>query len=83
MSHDLERVAQLLAALPPAPRGWVEAAQELPLARERLDELVARAQADERFRQIVLADLEAALAAEGYEPDDALVRALRTRLSHE
>jgi type VI protein secretion system component VasF len=83
MSYDLERIAQLLAALPPAPRGWVEAAQELPLARERLDELVARAEADERFRQIVLADLESALAAEGYEPDDALVRALRTRLSHE
>jgi hypothetical protein len=83
MSYDLERIAQLLAALPPAPRGWVEAAQELPLARERLDELVARAEADERFRQIVLADLEGALAAEGYEPDDALVRALRARLSHE
>ena len=83
MSYDLERIAQLLAALPPAPRGWVETAQELPLVRERLDELVARAEADERFRKIVLADLERALAAEGYEPDDALVRALRTRLSHE
>jgi hypothetical protein len=83
MSYDLERIARLLAALPPAPRGWVEAAQELPVARERLDDLVARAETDERFRQIVLADLEGALAAEGYEPDDELVRALRARLSHE
>jgi len=83
MSYDLERIALLIAALPPAPRGWVEAAQELPLARARLDELVARAEADERFRQQVLVDLEGALAAEGYVPDAALVRLLRARLASE
>ena len=83
MSYDLERIARLLAALPPAPRGWVEAAQQLPLARERLDELVARAEANQRLREQVLADLEGALAAEGYDPDDALVRALRARLTPE
>ena len=81
MTYDAQQIAQLLAALPPAPRGWVEAAQELPLARAQMDEIVARAEADERFRARVLADLEAALAAEGYELDDALLRALRNRLS--
>ena len=80
MSYDAERIAQLLAVLPPAPRGWVEAAQELPLARLRIDEIVAHAEADERFRAQVLADLEGALAAEGYEADPALVEALRARL---
>jgi hypothetical protein len=78
MSYDDEQIAKLLAALPPAPRGWVEAAQELPLAR--LDEIVARAEADARFRAHVLADLEGALRAEGYDPDPALVEALRVRL---
>ena len=79
MSYDDERISQLLAVLPPAPRGWVEAAQELPLARLQIDEIVARAEADERFRARVLADLEGALAAEGYEPNPALVEALRVR----
>jgi len=41
---------------------------------------VAHAEADERFRAQVLADLEGALAAEGYEADPALVEALRARL---
>ena len=28
--YDEERLGELLAVLPPAPLGWVEAAQELP-----------------------------------------------------
>jgi hypothetical protein len=80
MRYDYEQLAQLLAALPPAPRGWVEAAQELPLVRPSFDEIVARAEADAEFRARVVADLEAALTAEGYEPDDALLRVLRARL---
>jgi hypothetical protein len=80
MTYDAERIAELLRALPPAPRGWVQAAQELPFARRDLDEIVARAQADAEFRARLVADLEAAVAAEGYEPDAALVEALRARL---
>ncbi|HEX6700267.1 MAG TPA: hypothetical protein VF101_05995 [Gaiellaceae bacterium] len=80
MSYNAERIAELLAALPPAPRGWVDAAQELPLARLRIDEIVARAEADARFRARALADLEGALAAEGFEPDPLLLEALRARL---
>jgi hypothetical protein len=75
-----ERLAMLLRLLPPAPRGWVEAAQELPLARRGLDRIVARAEADLRFRELLIADLEAALALEGVEPDPAIVEALRRKL---
>jgi hypothetical protein len=79
--YDEIRLAELLAALPPAPRGWVQAAQELPLARLGLDDLVRRAEENAVFRRNLMADLEAALAAEGIEPDPALAAALRKRLS--
>ena len=81
--YDEERLAELLRALPPAPEAWVRAAQELPFARRELDEIVERAVADVAFRKALVADLEAALAREGYEPDAALVAALRVRLSLE
>ena len=80
-SYNEERIADLLSALPPAPEGWVRAAQELPAARRDMDEIVARAEADQRFRQAAIADLEAALAAEGYDVDEKLLPALRQRLS--
>jgi hypothetical protein len=79
--YDDIRLAELLAALPPAPRGWVQAAQELPLARLGLDDLVRRAEDDATFRRTLVADLETALQAEGIEPDPALAEALRRRLS--
>jgi hypothetical protein len=83
MTYDTEHIAELLRALPPAPRGWVQAAQELPFARrdpDEINEIVERARADAEFRSRLVADLEAALAAEGYEPDAALLEALRARL---
>lgn len=78
-----ERLAELLRALPPAPEAWLRAAQELAPARRTLDEIVTRAEADVRFRQALLADLESALAAEGYEPPPGVVDALRERLRSE
>jgi len=81
MSYDEERLGELLRLLPPAPEGWVKAAQELPTARAALDGLVARAEADAELRARVLANLEAAVAAEGVEPSSALLAELRTRLS--
>lgn len=81
VTGEIERLAQLLRSLPPAPQAWVQAAQELPIARGRLDEIVARAEADEAFRQSLVADLEAALAAEGYTPQPTTLEALRRRLS--
>jgi hypothetical protein len=80
-AYDEERLAKLIRALRPAPTGWVRAAQELPFARRELDEIVARAEADATFRARLIADLEGALAAEGYERDRAVIAALRVRLT--
>jgi hypothetical protein len=79
-TYDEERLARLIGMLPPAPDGWVQAAQELPSARRGLDLLVARAEADAAFRAAVLADLESALQAEGVEPQPRIVEKLRRRL---
>ena len=81
MSYDEEKLGELLRRLPPAPVGWVKAAQELPTARAAMDELVARAEADAEVRRRILNDLEAALAAEGVERNSALLAELRDRLS--
>jgi hypothetical protein len=80
-SYDETRLAELLRMLPPAPEGWVAAAQELPRVRMTLDSIVERAVADAEFRQALIADLEAALTAEGYEPDQVPLDELRKRLS--
>jgi hypothetical protein len=79
--YDEERIAELLRLLPAAPVGWVQAAQELPAARDELTALVARAEADAAFRARVVADLEAALRAEGIEATPSVVAALRLRLA--
>ena len=78
--HDEERLGELLGMLPPAPAGWVQAAQELPEARSQLDEIVERARVDAEFRALLVADLEAALTAAGYAPRTALSAAVRARL---
>ena len=80
-TYDDERIGELLRVLAPAPVGWVEAAQELPVARRSLDEIVARAEADLVFRQALVADLEATLKLEGYEPDRRVVYELKRRFS--
>jgi hypothetical protein len=80
-AYDEERLARLIGMLPPAPDGWVQAAQEMPSARRGLDQLVARAEADAAFRATVLADLESALQAEGVEPQPRVVEALRRLLA--
>jgi hypothetical protein len=82
-AYDVERLAQLIGALPLAPEAWVEAAQELPLARRDLDDVVARAEADAAFRARLVADLESALAAEGFEPSPPILEALRERFAQE
>jgi hypothetical protein len=78
--HTVERVAELLRLLPPAPTGWVQAAQELPTTLAGLDALVARATEDAALRARIVADLEEALAAEGIEPSPSVVEVLRRRL---
>jgi hypothetical protein len=80
-TSDEVQLARLIGMLPPAPEGWVRAAQELPAARRGLDQLVARAEADEAFRASVLADLESALQSEGVEPEPRVVDELRRLLA--
>jgi hypothetical protein len=75
-----ERIAELLRMLPAPPQGWVRAAQELPQARAEIDQIVARSETDAAFRARLVADLEAALEAEGYVATPSVVAALRLRL---
>jgi hypothetical protein len=78
--YDETRLGELLRALPPVPEGWVEAAQELPRVRREMDDIVARAVADAEFRRALIADLEEALRAVGYEPEVIPLDELRRRL---
>ena len=78
--YDEERIADLLRLLAAPPDGWVRAAQELPQARAEIDEIVARAKGDAAFRDALVADLETALAAAGYEATPSVVAAVRLRL---
>ena len=75
-----ERIGHLVGLLEPAPEGWVQAAQEIPVLRRSLDEILARAEADSAFRPALIANLEAALATAGYEPEQRLVVELRRHL---
>lgn len=77
--YDEERLGELLRLLRPAPAGWLRAAQELPAARRSFDEIVARAEADLEFRRALIADLETALAQEGFDPGRRFVEELRKR----
>jgi hypothetical protein len=78
--YDEERIAALLGLLPAPPRGWVEAAQELPLARAAIDTIVARAKADAAFQARLVADLEAAVQEAGFEATPSVLASLRLRL---
>ena len=75
-----ERLGELIMLLPPAPRGWEEAAIELPRARLAIDELTARAMADQEARHAILADVEQALREVGVVPRPKLLETLRARL---
>jgi hypothetical protein len=79
--YNEETLANFLRTLPTPPEAWVQAAQEIPLARRGLDDIVERARADQAFRDALIADLEVALEAAGFEPDPALAQAVRARLS--
>jgi hypothetical protein len=77
--YDHDALGRLIAALPPAPAGWVKAAQQLPAARRGIDDIVDRAVADAAYRKRVVADLESALAEEGIEPTPPILDELRER----
>jgi hypothetical protein len=79
-AYDEERLGRLIGLLEPAPEGWVRAAQEIPAFRQMLDEIIARAEADQAFRDALIADLEAAIAEAGYEPGPRVVEELRREI---
>jgi hypothetical protein len=79
--HSEERLGELLGLLPAVPRGWSEAARDLPRARRQLDTIVERCERDAAFRAAVVADLEAALSAEGYVVPASLRAELSERLA--
>jgi regulator of protease activity HflC (stomatin/prohibitin superfamily) len=78
--YDEERIGELLRRLPAPPQAWVQAAQELPQARAEVTQIVARAEQDAEFRARLVADLEAALEADGYEANPSVVASVRLRL---
>ena len=80
-TYDIEQLARLIGALPPAPEGWVSAAQELPRMRAGLDDLIAKAKTDAELRARLVADLESALAESGISPTPRLLAEARARLS--
>jgi hypothetical protein len=75
-----ERLGRLVGLLSPAPEGWVQAAQEIPAFRQLLDDIVARAESDQAFRKALIADLEAAIAEAGYEPEPHVVAEVRRQI---
>jgi hypothetical protein len=74
-----EQLGRLLAALPPAPFGWVEAAAELPSARRALAGIESELDG-EADRAAVTERLERALSDAGHEPTPELLRAMRREL---
>ena len=80
ISETVEEIARLLAVLPPAPTGWVEAATDLPRLRGELIDLVTRAEQDAELRGRLISDLEAALADSGIEPTPRILEEARRRL---
>ena len=79
--HDEEHLADLLALMRPAPAGWALAAQQLPFARPRIDELLQRADQDQAFCDALRADLEQALFDAGVAPTSDLLEEVRAHLA--
>ena len=79
--HDEEHLADLLALMRPAPTGWVLAAQQLPFARPRIDELLRRADQDQAFCDALRADLEQTLFDAGVAPTSDLLEEVRAHLA--
>jgi hypothetical protein len=80
-THDIGHLARRLAALPPAPEGWLVAAQELPQMRRSLDDLLTQAESDAGLRDRLVANLESALAESGIRPTPHLIERARPRLA--
>ena len=69
-----------MSSLPPAPEAWVKAAQNFPLARNGVDEIVERAEDDEEYRRRVIEDPRAALEEADVVAHMDAIEILRRRL---
>jgi hypothetical protein len=79
-AYNDEKLAELLRALPAAPKAWVRAAQEFGRSRPMLADLVERAKTDDRFRKALIANPGAAHEAEGYEIEPDVIAAIMKQL---
>jgi hypothetical protein len=79
-AYNEEKLGEILSALPPAPEAWVRAAQNLPVARRGLEEIVERAEEDEDYRRRVIEDPEAVLEEADVVAHADVVEILRKRL---
>lgn len=79
-AYNEEKLGEILSALPPAPEAWVRAAQDLPLKRQRLDEIVERANADEEYRRRAIEHPEAVLEEADVVAHADAIEILRRRL---
>lgn len=79
-SHADQRLAKLIAALPPAPERLVRRAQDIPSDHPALGEFVVRAEDDPAFRAELERDPEAALERAGHPRDAATIQTLRGHL---
>jgi hypothetical protein len=75
-----DRIGELLAELPPTPRAWILAAQQLPHVQREIERLGRLAEADDAVRTWLLAEGPRALREAGLEPAPRVVAALRARL---
>ena len=73
-------LASALRTLPPAPKVGCRPRRSCLSGVWSQAQIVARATADAEFRAALIADLESALAQEGYEPDERLLEELRERV---
>ena len=78
-SYDHDRLAELLAALPPVPLGWEQAAQELPRIGRVLDQLGLGVQGEAHESEQV-AELESALAQAGIAAEPRILGQARALL---
>ena len=81
--YDEEQLGEVLSALPPAPEAWVNAAQDIPLAYRRIDDIVERADADDDFRRRVIEDPEAALEEADVVAHAETIEILKRRLDED
>jgi hypothetical protein len=79
-AYDEEKLGEILSALPPAPEAWVNAAKDIPLTREGIEEIVQRADSDEEYRRRVIEDPEAALEEAEVVAHAETIEILRRRL---